>query len=71
MMFNFVALASENPWLANLNVEQVNKALAARRTAHASLVASGDFWRLDRAAKVPLLALTCPRLLTGVRCWWF
>ena len=31
MMWNFVALADENPWLANLDISAANKTLADRR----------------------------------------
>lgn len=51
LIYNFVALASENPWLAGLNTGAVNSALERRRAAHAALVASGEYWKLDAAAK--------------------
>jgi hypothetical protein len=51
LIYNFVALASENPWLAGLNIGAVNSALERRRAAHAALVASGEYWKLDAAAK--------------------
>lgn len=51
LMYNFLALDTENPWLAELDVDEVNAGLAERRTAHAALVESGAFWEMDTAAK--------------------
>jgi len=51
LMFNFVALASENPWLATRDVAAVDEALGARRAAHAQLVESGEFWAMGSAEK--------------------
>ena len=31
LMFNFVAIADENPWLSNLNIDEINKTLEFRR----------------------------------------
>lgn len=51
LMFNFVALASENPWLAHLDVDAVNTALTKRRERHANLVADGSFWAMSAQEK--------------------
>lgn len=51
LMFNFVALASENEWLADLDIDHVNSALAARRETHANLVKSDKFWTLSEEEK--------------------
>ena len=51
LMYNFLALERENPWLAELDVDQVNAGLAERRAAHAALVESGAFWEMDQAEK--------------------
>ena len=50
-MFNFVALASENEWLASLDIDALNTALAARRERHRELVDSGEFWGMGMKEK--------------------
>ena len=51
LMYNFVALASENPWLASLDIDGVNVALEERRARHARLVETGEFWKMSVAEK--------------------
>ena len=51
LMYNFVALASENEWLAGLDIDGVNVALEERRARHARLVETGEFWEMSVAEK--------------------
>ena len=51
LMQNFVALAEENPWLAELDVEAVNADLAARRDYFEGVLASGAFWDMTDEEK--------------------
>jgi hypothetical protein len=41
-MYNFVAIADENPWLDNLDVDEVNRALQFRRHAFMRFINSQD-----------------------------
>ena len=54
LMYNFVALASENPWLAELDTQHANRTLQQRRERHSEIVAAGDFFELSQAEKEPL-----------------
>lgn len=47
-MFNYVACADENAWLLNLDVDQVNRQLQAKRDAFEGLLTSGRFWSLSK-----------------------
>jgi 8-oxo-dGTP pyrophosphatase MutT (NUDIX family) len=51
MMYNFVAIADENPWLENLDLDFVNQKLADKRTALQPLVESGEFWEMSKEEK--------------------
>lgn len=46
IMFNYVAAAEENPWLQQLDVEEVNCALSNRRRLHAEAIRGGNFYTL-------------------------
>ncbi|CAE7167733.1 KIF13B [Symbiodinium necroappetens] len=46
IMFNYVAAAEENPWLQQLDVEEVNCALSNRRRMHAEAIRGGNFYTL-------------------------
>eukprot|EP01045_Picozoa_sp_COSAG04_P031556 COSAG04_NODE_5881_length_1465_cov_1.560029_1_plen_220_part_00 len=50
-MFNFMAAADENPWLAELDLDEVNARLAAKREHFAGLLESGEFWQLDKEGR--------------------
>ena len=50
-MFNFMAAADENPWLAELDLDEVNARLAAKREHFAGLLESGEFWELDKEGR--------------------
>ena len=50
-MFNFVALADDNPWLEALDTDAVNKQLALTRDKFKGLLTSGEFWRMTPAEK--------------------
>lgn len=54
MMHNYVALADENPWLQNLNVNTVNAALSERRSRFQASVKEQSFWGLSRSQKEAL-----------------
>ena len=51
MMNNFIALASENPWLANIDVDGVNAGLETRRKEFMRLVNSGEYWNMSTLDK--------------------
>jgi len=51
IIFFFVALEEENPWLAAFSPSACNSWLAERRRKHQEMVSSGEFWRLGKAAK--------------------
>merc|ERR1740123_252267 len=51
LMWNFVAIADENPWLQNLDIDGVNAYLEEKRVAFADLVKSGQFWSLTPEKK--------------------
>jgi len=51
VIFFFVALENENPWLAAFDTEACNRWLSERRQRHRELVSSGEFWHLGKAAK--------------------
>lgn len=51
IMYNYLCAAEENPWLAALDVDAVNAALAEQRSRCDALVASGEFWELSAAEK--------------------
>lgn len=51
VMNNYIALASENPWLANIDVEGVNAGLKRRRAEFMRMVNSGEYWKLDELDK--------------------
>jgi len=46
IMYNYVAVAEENPWLEALDVAAANAALHERRVRHQAAVESGAFWSL-------------------------
>eukprot|EP00746_Dinoflagellata_sp_MGD_P043676 gnl/MRDRNA2_/MRDRNA2_206199_c0_seq1.p1 gnl/MRDRNA2_/MRDRNA2_206199_c0~~gnl/MRDRNA2_/MRDRNA2_206199_c0_seq1.p1 ORF type:complete len:316 (+),score=62.18 gnl/MRDRNA2_/MRDRNA2_206199_c0_seq1:52-948(+) len=50
IMHNFVCIAEENPWLANLDLDTVNAALQHKRDAFQQLIASSDskFWSMNK-----------------------
>ena len=47
-MFNFLAAADENPWLAELDLAVLNARLEAKRRAFEALRASGEFWKMGK-----------------------
>jgi len=51
IMYNFIATAEENPWLAKFSIEEANIKLAQRRDSHASSVHSGEYWSLSKHEK--------------------
>lgn len=51
IMWNMVALADENPWLQDFNVDAANARLAERRHRFRDILTSGHFWTLDTAAR--------------------
>lgn len=51
IIYNFVALAEENPWLQELDVDAVNDALTAHRRQFKTLVESGKYWDLPKSEK--------------------
>eukprot|EP00443_Scrippsiella_acuminata_P129399 CAMPEP_0115749058 /NCGR_PEP_ID=MMETSP0272-20121206/93990_1 /TAXON_ID=71861 /ORGANISM="Scrippsiella trochoidea, Strain CCMP3099" /LENGTH=166 /DNA_ID=CAMNT_0003194085 /DNA_START=1 /DNA_END=497 /DNA_ORIENTATION=- len=51
IVHNFVAAAEENPWLEELDTDEVNAALARRRKEHSARVADGSFWALGKAER--------------------
>mmetsp|Transcript_70287 Transcript_70287/g.139294 ORF Transcript_70287/g.139294 Transcript_70287/m.139294 type:complete len:368 (+) Transcript_70287:134-1237(+) len=51
IMYNYLAVAEENPWLQQLDVVTVNARLEAKRQQHAKLIDSGCFWSLSKADK--------------------
>jgi len=48
IMYNFVVAVEDNPWLAKLDIDKVNKSLAERRTRHSEAVESGKFWNMAK-----------------------
>ncbi|GBG28489.1 Hypothetical Protein FCC1311_047122 [Hondaea fermentalgiana] len=48
LMYNFVAIAEENPWLANLDIDEVNESLRARRREFYKLIESTEspYWSM-------------------------
>lgn len=51
VIYNFVALAEENQWLRDLDVDAVNEALAAHRRHFKNLVEGGKYWDLSPSEK--------------------
>lgn len=51
IMFNYVAVADENPWLEEMDVPALNARLQAKRMRHAELLSSGKFWSMSEAEK--------------------
>lgn len=53
LMYNFVAIADENPWLANLDIDEVNESLHARRKAFYELInhTESPYWSLPDSEK--------------------
>lgn len=51
VIYNFVALAEENQWLQDLDVDAVNTALEAHRQQFKALVESGKYWDLPLSEK--------------------
>jgi len=51
IMWNMVALAEENPWLSDLDVEAANECLAGRRHLFDQLRQHGEFWSLSQAER--------------------
>lgn len=50
VMYNFVCIAEENPWLADLDVDAINTRLHARREEFQPLVApGGSFWQMPKS----------------------
>eukprot|EP00930_Biecheleria_cincta_P011787 TRINITY_DN11488_c0_g1_i1.p1 TRINITY_DN11488_c0_g1~~TRINITY_DN11488_c0_g1_i1.p1 ORF type:complete len:349 (+),score=54.75 TRINITY_DN11488_c0_g1_i1:138-1184(+) len=54
IMYNFVAAAEENPWLAELDVKSVNQSLALRRQKHSESLRSGQFSGLTKTEQEDL-----------------
>jgi len=56
LMFNFVAIAEENPWLNNLNIDEVNLALEERRQAFFDEIRKPDskYFSYDKSKKEEL-----------------
>lgn len=48
IMWNMVAVADENPWLAELDVKDVNCKLRERRKHFAQLMDTDQFWKLSQ-----------------------
>lgn len=48
IMFNYVAAAEENPWLEELDLEEVNSSLAKRRECFAEALQGGNFYTLGK-----------------------
>lgn len=48
IMFNYVAAADENPWLQELDLEEVNLTLAKRRQSFAEALQGGNFYTLGK-----------------------
>lgn len=46
VMFNYIAVASENPWLEAYAVDAANARLEHRRQRHTALVSTGVFWKM-------------------------
>eukprot|EP00811_Abedinium_folium_P036545 NODE_9245_length_1437_cov_4.560305.p1 GENE.NODE_9245_length_1437_cov_4.560305~~NODE_9245_length_1437_cov_4.560305.p1 ORF type:complete len:336 (-),score=100.89 NODE_9245_length_1437_cov_4.560305:185-1192(-) len=51
IMYNMVALAEENPWLASLDTTAVNRELAERRDRFWELMRADDYWRLSESER--------------------
>jgi hypothetical protein len=51
-MYNYVATASENSWLASLDTDSINAQLADRRARHAEMIETGEFWALEKKVKM-------------------
>ena len=54
IMYNYLCAAEENPWLAALDIDAANAALAAQRVHCDALVESGEFWELSAEEKSQL-----------------
>ena len=50
-MYNFVCMAEENPWLADLDSDAINISLAECRSGFENLRASGEFFALDKEGR--------------------
>ena len=51
VIYAYVALAWENPWLQSLSCDAVNAALLEREVRHRALLGDGGFWPLERAGR--------------------
>mmetsp|Transcript_10004 Transcript_10004/g.13088 ORF Transcript_10004/g.13088 Transcript_10004/m.13088 type:complete len:353 (-) Transcript_10004:52-1110(-) len=51
LMYNYIALEEENPFLANLDVEAINEQLKARRVSFREKVLSGEYWKMSQQEK--------------------
>jgi 8-oxo-dGTP pyrophosphatase MutT (NUDIX family) len=51
LMFNYVALTDENPWLDALDTDELNGKLADKRQAFTALLQGGGFWQLSKQEK--------------------
>jgi 8-oxo-dGTP pyrophosphatase MutT (NUDIX family) len=51
MMYNFIAIADENPWLEELDLDFVNAKLAEKRENFEPIMESGDFWEMSKEKK--------------------
>ena len=51
-MFNFLAAADKNGWLAELDLDAVNATLAAKRVEFEALLESGKFWELHKEERM-------------------
>lgn len=51
LMWNFVALEEENPWLESLDVPGVNAELSRRRARFENSLRSGEYWQLSLAER--------------------
>mmetsp|Transcript_10018 Transcript_10018/g.11532 ORF Transcript_10018/g.11532 Transcript_10018/m.11532 type:complete len:144 (+) Transcript_10018:844-1275(+) len=54
VIYNFVALEEENPWLQQFDVDSINEKLEERRGNFKQSVDLGSFWTKSRAEKEQL-----------------
>ena len=47
-MYNFVCMAEENSWLAELDCDAINATLQARRDRFSELTRAGEFWEMAK-----------------------
>lgn len=51
IVHNFIAVAEENPWLEEHDIDAVNAALAKRREDHKAAMEDSSFWEMDKHEK--------------------